>query len=178
MGKRSSLIVVEITVFGLIAASLLTASGCGHSGGASASASADAPQRAAVVQVRRAPLSNTLSIAGEFLGTPGGAVPQNGVAMTDFDGHGGLTQVDYVVINGSPTGTGFQSETGTYSVNSDCTGTLTFAYSDGTQITLQLVVVDHGNQFRTVVSKLVLLGKAQSVNIASSGVRVGDADRK
>src|SRR5271170_1917151 len=67
MGKRSSLIVVEITVFGLIAASLLTASGCGHSGGASASASADAPQRAAVVQVRRAPLSNTLSIAGEFL---------------------------------------------------------------------------------------------------------------
>jgi len=118
------------------------------------------------------------SIAGEFLGTPGGAVPQNGVAMTDFDGHGGLTQVDYVVINGSPTGTGFQSETGTYSVNSDCTGTLTFAYSDGTQITLQLVVVDHGNQFRTVVSKLVLLGKAQSVNIASSGVRVGDADRR
>jgi hypothetical protein len=116
------------------------------------------------------------SIAGEFLGAPGGAVPQNGVAMTDFDGHGGLTQVDYVVINGSPTGTGFQSETGTYSVNSDCTGTLTFEYSDGTQITLQLVVVNHGNEFRTVVSKLVLLGKAQSVNIASSGVRVGDAN--
>jgi hypothetical protein len=118
------------------------------------------------------------SIAGEFLGAPGGAVPQNGVAMTDFDGHGGLTQVDYVVIGGSPTGPGFQSETGTYSVNSDCTGTLTFEYSDGTQITLQFVVVNHGNEFHTVVSKLVLGGKIQSVNIASVGVRLGDAGRR
>jgi hypothetical protein len=98
--------------------------------------------------------------------------------MTDFDGHGGLTQVDYVVINGVPTGSGFQSETGTYSVNSDCTGTLTFQYSDGTQITLQLVVVDHGNEFRTVVSKLVLGGKVQAVNIGSTGVRVGGKDRR
>jgi RND family efflux transporter MFP subunit len=43
------------------------AAGCGHSGGSSPSAPADAPLPAAVVQVRRAPLSNTLSIAGEFL---------------------------------------------------------------------------------------------------------------
>jgi hypothetical protein len=118
------------------------------------------------------------TIAGEFLPGPGVVWPQNGVAMTDFDGHGGLTQVDYVVINGVPTGSGFQSETGTYSVNSDCTGTLTFQYSDGTQITLQLVVVDHGNEFRTVVSKLVLGGKVQAVNIGSTGVRVGGKDRR
>ena len=50
----------------MIAAYLIAATGCGHSG-SSPSASADAPVRAAVVQVRRAPLSNTLSIAGEFL---------------------------------------------------------------------------------------------------------------
>jgi RND family efflux transporter MFP subunit len=43
------------------------AAGCGNSGGSSPSVSADAPPPAAVVQVRRAPLSNTLSIAGEFL---------------------------------------------------------------------------------------------------------------
>ena len=36
-------------------------------GGSSPFVSADAPPRAAIVQVRRAPLSNTLSIAGEFL---------------------------------------------------------------------------------------------------------------
>ncbi|MCU1297808.1 MAG: secretion protein HlyD [Acidobacteriaceae bacterium] len=41
--------------------------GCGHSGEASESVSANAVPRAAVVQARRAPLSNTLSIAGEFL---------------------------------------------------------------------------------------------------------------
>ncbi len=67
MRKRSPLIVVEITALGLIAACLAAATGCEHSGGSSPSGSADALPSAAVVQVRRAPLSNTLSIAGEFL---------------------------------------------------------------------------------------------------------------
>src|ERR1700721_3047482 len=44
----------------------LASIGCGHSG-SSVSVSADAAPSAAVVQVRRTPLSNTLSIAGEFL---------------------------------------------------------------------------------------------------------------
>jgi hypothetical protein len=117
------------------------------------------------------------TISGEFLPAPGISWPQNGVTMTVFDGHGGLTQEDYVVINGSPTGSGFQTETGTYTVNSNCTGTATFQYSDGTQITLQLVVVKHGDEFRTVVSKLTMGGKVVSVNIGSSGVRV-DGDRR
>src|SRR5580704_15807167 len=47
-------------------AGLLASIGCGHVG-SSTTASADAAPRAAVVKVRRAPLSNTLSIAGEFL---------------------------------------------------------------------------------------------------------------
>ena len=45
---------------------LLVAIGCGHAGGSS-SASADAASPAAVAQARRMNLSNTLSIAGEFL---------------------------------------------------------------------------------------------------------------
>jgi len=48
-------------------AACIAATGCGHSGVASESVSADALPRAAVVEARRAPLSNTLSIAGEFL---------------------------------------------------------------------------------------------------------------
>jgi len=67
MGKKPSLmglgilaaVAVMVVCFG-------ATEGCGHSGGSSESASADAPTPAAVVQVRRAPLSNTLSIAGEF----------------------------------------------------------------------------------------------------------------
>jgi len=66
MRKRSSSM-MKTTDFALMAACLVAASGCGRSGGASASMSVDVPPRAAVVQVRRAPLSNTLSIAGEFL---------------------------------------------------------------------------------------------------------------
>ncbi len=53
----------------------------------------------------------------------------HGVAMTNFDGAGNLTQVDFVTRNGAllpgptdPT-TGFRtSQTGTYKVNPDCTG--------------------------------------------------------
>jgi RND family efflux transporter MFP subunit len=52
---------------GLVIASVALATACGHSGEESSSVSADAPVPAAVVQVRRTQLSNTLSIAGEFL---------------------------------------------------------------------------------------------------------------
>jgi len=48
-------------------ACVIWATGCGHSGESSPLVSADAPPRAAVVQVRRTQLSNILSVAGEFL---------------------------------------------------------------------------------------------------------------
>ena len=67
MRKRSYATAVEKAALGLTVACLVAATGCGHTGGSSSSVSADAPLPAAVVKVRRAPLSNTLSIAGEFL---------------------------------------------------------------------------------------------------------------
>ena len=57
---------VRIAALTLIAACIGAASGCGVSSGSS-SVSGDVLPRAAVVKVRRAPLSNTLSIAGEFV---------------------------------------------------------------------------------------------------------------
>src|SRR4029077_498319 len=66
MHKRFPSILVGIAVPAAVAV-LLAAAGCGHSGGSSATVSADAAPRAAVVKVRRTPLSNTLTIAGEFL---------------------------------------------------------------------------------------------------------------
>jgi RND family efflux transporter MFP subunit len=60
-----SILVKTAVPFGL--AGLLASLGCGHSGGSSTTATADAAPRAGVVKVRRTPLSNTLSIAGEFL---------------------------------------------------------------------------------------------------------------
>jgi RND family efflux transporter MFP subunit len=68
MRKRRSLIQLgTVAATALIAVCVVATGGCGHSGDSSASVSADAPTPAAVVQVRRTPLSNTLSIAGEFL---------------------------------------------------------------------------------------------------------------
>src|SRR6202140_2559089 len=66
MRKRFPSVLVGITIPAVVAV-LLALAGCGHSGGSAASVSADAAPRAAVVKVRRAPLSNTLTIAGEFL---------------------------------------------------------------------------------------------------------------
>jgi RND family efflux transporter MFP subunit len=66
MRKRFTSILVGTAVPAVVAA-LLASAGCGRSGGSSATVSADAAPRAAVVKVRHTPLSNTLSIAGEFL---------------------------------------------------------------------------------------------------------------
>jgi RND family efflux transporter MFP subunit len=67
MHKRFILILVRMVAPALIAIWLGATTGCEHSGGSAPSVSTDVAPRAAVVQVRRAPLSNTLSIAGEFL---------------------------------------------------------------------------------------------------------------
>jgi RND family efflux transporter MFP subunit len=66
MCKKSPILPGMMAPIALIAISIAFAAGCGNSN-ASPSVSADVAPRAAVVQVRRAPLSNTLSIAGEFL---------------------------------------------------------------------------------------------------------------
>ena len=118
------------------------------------------------------------TISGALLPGPGVLLPQNGVAMTTFDGNGKFTQEDYVVINGVPTTTGFQTgETGTYAINSDCTGTATINYSDGSWIDLELIVVNQGSEFYTVVSVLNQGGSAVPANIGSHGVRQADMNR-
>jgi hypothetical protein len=116
------------------------------------------------------------TISGELLPGPGVVLPQNGVAMTNFDGKGNFTQQDFVVINGSPTSTGFASETGTYAINPNCTGTGTINYPDGSWIDLELVVVNEGREFRTVVSALTMGGNAVPVNIGSNGVRLSSSE--
>jgi len=116
------------------------------------------------------------TISGELLPGSGAVLPQHGVAMTHFDGNGKFTQVDFVVIDGTPQGSKFQSETGTYAIHGDCTGSATINYSNGSWIDLELVVVNGGREFRTVVSALNMNGNAVPANIGSSGTLVGNAD--
>jgi len=113
------------------------------------------------------------TISGQILPGNGVVLPQNGVAMTNFDGNGKFTQVDFVVIDGSPQSSKFQTgETGTYKVNSDCTGKARINYQNGSWIDLELVVVNQGSEFRTVVSVLNMGRKTVPANIGSSGTRV------
>lgn len=93
------------------------------------------------------------TIEGAKLGGPGPIGPQVGVAMTQFDGSGGLTQIDTVVINGVTVADFTHTPaTGSYVVNSDCTGTFTINFTDGRPtVVANFVVVDAGSEIDTVV---------------------------
>lgn len=92
------------------------------------------------------------SIEGTILaGTPN-AFAVRGVAMTQFDGDGNLTQVDFTTRNGAPLTADWRPAVGTYDINPDCTGVAQIIQSDGTPtVNLRLVVVNRGREVRTTV---------------------------
>lgn len=94
------------------------------------------------------------TIRGEKLGGPGPIGPQIGVAMAHFDGEGSFTQTDTVTINGLVVADfTHPPATGTYAVNSDCTGTFTINFADGRPpVATAFVVVDNGNEIDVVVT--------------------------
>jgi hypothetical protein len=109
--------------------------------------------------------------------TPG-PPPENivGVAMTHFDGNGNLTQTDN--IHGSITSTASPNRpgTGTYTINSDCSGIMMLSSSGSPTLTLSIVVVEDGNEVRTAVTDPtanVTPGTSQpQVIVTSNGRRV------
>lgn len=74
-----------------------------------------------------------------------------GTAMTHFNGDGTLTQTDN--IHGSLSGfpEADRPGSGTYNLNSDCTGTMTLSNPGSPTLTLAIVVVDNGDEVRTAV---------------------------
>jgi hypothetical protein len=107
------------------------------------------------------PACNNRLIAGNYgfivegtkLGGPGPVGPMVGVAMTQFDGNGGLTQIDTVVVNGVTVADfSHTPATGTYTVNSDCTGTFIINFTDGRPtVVTNFVVVEGGLEIDSVV---------------------------
>jgi hypothetical protein len=99
-----------------------------------------------------------------------------GVAMTHFDGYGNLTQNDN--IHGSITGfpAPDRKGSGTYSINSDCSGTMKITSEGGPTLTLRIVVVDNGNEVRTAVvdptASVTAGSAAPQVMVTSNGRRV------
>ena len=94
------------------------------------------------------------TIQGNKLSGPGPVGPQVGVAMAHFDGNGGFTQVDTVTIGGNVVSDFTHTPaTGTYTVNSDCTGTFTIDFTDGRPpVVASFVVVRGGSEIDTVVT--------------------------
>jgi hypothetical protein len=93
------------------------------------------------------------TVQGTKLGGAGPTGPMVGVAMTQFDGKGGLSQIDTVTIDGEVVADWTHTRaTGTYSVNSDCTGTFTINFTDGRPtVVTNFVVAANGDEIDTVV---------------------------
>jgi hypothetical protein len=92
---------------------------------------------------------------GQMQGTnpaPGGGIQTViGVIVRTYDGHGGFTQIDN--IKGSVTGiVPDRPGSGTYEVNADCTGITLFQPGPGITLEERMVIVDHGNEIRTIIS--------------------------
>jgi hypothetical protein len=91
------------------------------------------------------------TVHGQIL--PGPGVPAlivDGIAKTTFDGYGGLTQVDAVAINGG-VAPGWRPGNGSYSVNPDCSGTMTILNENMPPLNLQIVIGLSGQTIHTVV---------------------------
>ena len=111
---------------------------------------------------------------------------RDGIALTHFDGIHLLTQVDWVLANGVPVAgptdaNGFHTdETGTYSVNENCTGQAEINFptppggTSGAVLKLFLVISDDGRQLNTIVTSIPPPNATPAVpaNIHSDAVRV------
>jgi hypothetical protein len=93
------------------------------------------------------------SIEGQKLAGPGPVGAQIGVALATYDGEGEFSQIDTVTINGTVVADFTHSPaTGTYKVNSDCTGTFTINFTDGRPpVVANFVVVQDSAEIDAVV---------------------------
>lgn len=84
------------------------------------------------------------------------------VALVTFDGAGKFSRTDFGMIGGLPKGgqTTFNPyQSGTYTVNADCTGTMQIIYSAGgptpagVEVDLEIVVAGDGTLIESIASK-------------------------
>jgi hypothetical protein len=94
------------------------------------------------------------TVQGTKLGGLGPTGQQVGVAITEFDGRGNLTQIDTVTIDGKVVADFTHTPAmGTYTVNRNCTGTFTIDFTDGRPpVTTAFVVVYGGTEIDAVVT--------------------------
>jgi len=96
-------------------------------------------------------------------GVKGNQVPTAAVGVFAFDGAGNIS-ASYAIAFRGTTSQG-QSASGTYSVNSDCTGSISFTTGDAAGINENLVIIGGGTEFFGIVTSptftVTLDGKKQ-----------------
>jgi len=93
----------------------------------------------------------------------GSNLPLRGVVMQNYDGRGNITQVDHVVTAGGPPPQEWTPGTGSYTVNSDCTGAAVLHTVTG-DVNLHFVVVNSGKQINQVVDANAVTAVGNKVN--------------
>ena len=98
------------------------------------------------------------SVQGSILPAPGVTLPFVAVTMNHFDGRGDISSVEHTVVNGAPLSPGFTVRgTGTYSVNHDCTGSMTVNTPNSpAPLKLFFVIVKHGTEVHAVLDSNAL----------------------
>lgn len=139
------------------------------------------------------------TVSGQVFLPNGVIVQRLGIGMAHFDGGGQFTQEDLVLSSPNapaPPGVspknaaGFNiNETGTYTVNADCTGTFTINFPNlttpnggsvkGAVITVNFTISNGGRAFHTVVTSLTPPGAPGPVPalITSEGHKVGPLEQ-
>jgi hypothetical protein len=114
-------------------------------------------------------ISGMRPAASVFPGGPGvqGQLEQSvGLILWIFDGEGGFTQS--INGKGAISGPGLELQvSGTYSVNADCTGTVTSIIAGVPVAEIRMVVVNRGKEFRTYVvspQPTMIVGHARKIN--------------
>jgi hypothetical protein len=123
----------------------------------------------------------TFTVHGQSLSADGSTSTGliDGVGVITFDGNGNAAQDDFVVKNGTevpgmaPNSSGFHTgETGTYAVNSDCTGTADITLGQGNTRSLAFVITKQGASIHAIVSSATVGGSPALLQVYSDFEKV------
>jgi hypothetical protein len=100
------------------------------------------------------------SSQGQVLPAPGVALPFTSTGKATFDGNSAVSWIEHTVIGGAQQGADWTASTsGTYTVNSDCTGTMVVTTPNApVPLNLFFSVVQRGKQFYSVVNGNAITG--------------------
>jgi hypothetical protein len=93
-----------------------------------------------------------------LLPAPGVSLEFRGLTLTHFNGDGGMTAMESIVVGGNLQSPDWVQSSGNYTINPDCTGTATINTPlSPVPLQLHLIVVDNGKRAFSVLDASALL---------------------